>query len=366
MNMMFFNVHNIFKFALEGEISEKIKKYFHNELGCFETKGRTPDLKVRLVSHIPDPRVNFYPNSGRDNKYFYTRDQYSRKVGIFSNSEVIAESEVLGSFLLEDIIEPLALIHFLKKGYTFLHASAVSNNGQALVFSAFPKTGKTNAALSLIKSGYDFLSNELIIVSDRGEVFSYPRPLALYPYNLEAFPEIIDIVANKKFLKKKEIEFFILLSKIQNIYIFKYPNSLITRVFQLAVREIIGRNYPLSPDKIGAKTESVARLDKLFLLLRDRSLKKPELREIKDKKLLAGQLWSDILREKNKFLIKISLTANFAFPEKGIGLNDKDLRRGEVIIFNALKKIRCFQIRIPEKAHPKEILSLIDLKFMIK
>ncbi len=355
--MLFFNIHNIFKFSINGEILPQLEKFFNKELGYFKSKKTSVDLEIELIPKISDPNITFPPNYGRDKDYFYTRDPLSNKVGIFSNSKVIAESKIDSGWLLKDIIEPLMLLCILPKGYTFLHASAVTKNNKSLIFSAFPETGKTNLVVSLLKTGCLFLTDELILVSKDGIAYPYPRPLSIYPYNIKANPWLIDIISNKNFIRKQKIKFLFPLYKIQNAYCLKYPKSLILRVIKMGLKKIAFRNFPINVKDIGAEIGIPSRVDKVFLLLSSDKLTKPEIKEIKDKRLFATQLWANILGEKNNFFIKTSLAYGFGFPEKKAMIGDENLKLGEGLIYNALNCAQCFQLTIPKKVPFKEVFQ---------
>jgi hypothetical protein len=64
-----------------------------------------------------------------------------------------------------------------------VHASAMSRNGQAMMFPSQSGAGKSTTALYLSEAGYDYLGDDFIILHD-GHVHSYPTPLNLFPYHM--------------------------------------------------------------------------------------------------------------------------------------------------------------------------------------
>ena len=64
----------------------------------------------------------------------------------------------------------------LDKGFTFIHAAGVINNGESLLFPAFSDTGKTTTTLSFIKDGYNVLGDDKIITNGQN-IFPYPQPI---------------------------------------------------------------------------------------------------------------------------------------------------------------------------------------------
>lgn len=366
--MLFFNIHNIFKFSIKGEITPKLEKFFDKELEYFKSKEIPVDLEIALVPKIADPDIVLFHNYGRDKDYFYTRDPFSRKVGIFSNSKIIVESKIDSGWLLKDIIEPLMLLRILAKGYSFLHASAVTKNNKGLILSALPETGKTNLLVSLLKSGYFFLADEMVLISKDGVVYPYPKPLLIYPSNIKTNPELLDVVSNNNFIKKQKIRLFFPFYKIQNTHYLQYPKSLISRVIQIGLvglgKITFLRSFSIRPKDIGAKIGVLSKIDKVFLLLSSDKLTEPEIKEVKDKRLFATQLWANILGEKNNFFIKTVLTYSFGFPEKKAMIGDENLKLGEEVIYNALKNVNCFQLTLPKKVSFKEVFKKCQKYFL--
>lgn len=56
----------------------------------------------------------------------------------------------------------------------WLHAGAVAKNGNAYIFCGKGGCGKTSVVLNLIREGYDYLSDDWLIVGE-GKAFPYPK-----------------------------------------------------------------------------------------------------------------------------------------------------------------------------------------------
>lgn len=74
-----------------------------------------------------------------------------------------------------------SLLHWEDK--TLAHACGVVRDGQARVFFAGPKTGKTTTLLGLVRDGDAFLGDDLVVVGN-GRAYPYPKTVHLYDYNL--------------------------------------------------------------------------------------------------------------------------------------------------------------------------------------
>jgi hypothetical protein len=80
---------------------------------------------------------------------------------------------------------------FQQQGITFIHGASVAvDNTDGKLLVAFGGIGKTcfiaNAAK---KEGVNILGDDLILVSEDGMLYSYPRPFCLYEYHIPLFPQ---------------------------------------------------------------------------------------------------------------------------------------------------------------------------------
>jgi len=93
----------------------------------------------------------------------------------------------LAKHFVYDVFEPLWQGWMLRQGYTFLHAASISVGGRGVVLTGWGGTGKTSATSSLIRRSDDieFLSDDLSIVSDEGDLYPYYKSSVIYAYNTE-------------------------------------------------------------------------------------------------------------------------------------------------------------------------------------
>jgi len=344
--MLYFTIHNIFSFSVGGAVSARMEKFFVQELGYFQCEKREVDLEIQILPEIQEPDITFAGRYGKDKQYFYVRDPYSRIVGIFSQSKVIADSRVDAGWLLKDIVESFMLLHIVPKGYSFLHASAVEKNNKAIIFTALPQTGKTNFLISLLRKGYSFLSDEMVIISREGMAYPYPRPLSIYPYNFQANPGLIDIVSGNSFTRKQKIKLVLPLYAMQNWSFIKHPTSLALRVLQMFLRKAAFRYFLVGPESLGSTIGKPAIIEKIFLLFAQNTLQDPVLREVQNTKQFAEQLWTNIIAEKGHFFHETLDALSVGFPEKKAMLGDEYLQRGIEVLHEGCKNILCFELTI--------------------
>lgn len=66
-----------------------------------------------------------------------------------------------------------------------VHAGVVARDGTAFAFPAESGQGKTTLTAALMRSGFDYLSDEALVLDDEGSVLPYPKPLALSGWSQE-------------------------------------------------------------------------------------------------------------------------------------------------------------------------------------
>jgi len=84
---------------------------------------------------------------------------------------------------LTKIILTLLEVILLRKGYSFLHAAAISYKGSGVMLVAAPNTGKTFTTLYLASTlndkEYAVLADDMIIINEKAKAYSYPTPITL-------------------------------------------------------------------------------------------------------------------------------------------------------------------------------------------
>ncbi|MEM2292953.1 MAG: hypothetical protein QXX41_06715 [Nitrososphaerota archaeon] len=122
------------------------------------------------------------------------------------------------------------LIHYCEflmywSNKTWLHAGAVERDGKAYVFTGEGGVGKTSSVLNLVKNGFNYLSDDFLLVSDDGFAFPAPRRVHIFDYNLK------DKDIAKRALGRKRL-YYIPLSKLINVGAKLSPHRYIRYVFE--------------------------------------------------------------------------------------------------------------------------------------
>jgi|AntDeeMetagen285_2_1112576.scaffolds.fasta_scaffold00293_5 hypothetical protein len=75
---------------------------------------------------------------------------------------------------VSDLLEVVIDYKLIQRGYTTLHAGALSHNGRGVLLGGFPNVGKTLSTLSLLDVGFSYLSDDNTIIGADGTVSAHP------------------------------------------------------------------------------------------------------------------------------------------------------------------------------------------------
>lgn len=113
---------------------------------------------------------------------------------VLLKSNFLSDAEILADDILTGFVEPFLYYRLPDHGYSLLHASAVSK-GSGILFYGASNVGKTSMALHLAQEGFEFHGDDLVIVNERGQLFSYPKRIKLEAHHLTAFPSLIQKIS---------------------------------------------------------------------------------------------------------------------------------------------------------------------------
>ncbi|MCH7789239.1 MAG: polyprenol monophosphomannose synthase [Acidobacteria bacterium] len=89
--------------------------------------------------------------------------------------------------LYTNVVEPILRWHFVECGYALVHAACFTDGEDAHLVTARTDTGKTTTMLKILERGdYGFLSDDLTLVNENGEVLTYPKPLTISQHTVHA------------------------------------------------------------------------------------------------------------------------------------------------------------------------------------
>lgn len=355
--MISFNIHNLFKFTVDGSVNQTMEKRLNEEFGYFRTRTiESPDLTLKIVKKIPKAKIPIFPNYGFNGETFYYYihgSPITLSYEFSSPLEIMVEDRVWIEDLMTDVIEALIFLKLLEKGYTFLHSSAISRKNEALLFCAFPHVGKTNIMLSFLldnPTDYIFLSDEYTIISSEGVAYPYPRTIKIFDYNLDEFPELIDRFLYSSF-KKQRLRIRHAFSKLTERLTSLNSNQkgFLGAYFfyaQELLRNIISTKIMITPKDLNWNVAHPSKIKKLFLFLGNNKQSKMSIHEIIDKDGLSTMLAANVLWEK-ELLNWHYFAYLFAFPHRRNPHVENRLNIQKEIIFNALQHVNCYKVEIP-------------------
>jgi hypothetical protein len=105
----------------------------------------------------------------------------------------------------KDIITYGLLLLLRRFGLYALHGSGVARDGVGLLFAAPSGSGKSTLAYSLVRQGWEYLSDDALLLRTRGEeidALALRRGLCLDPSLVHAFPEVSELGEDGAFAGK--------------------------------------------------------------------------------------------------------------------------------------------------------------------
>ena len=152
----------------------------------------TGDLRSprgRLTVYVPKLRKR---TGGWTNVKFELRRRNFRRALLAASGNPFGDRNVIrqAEMITEEIIEPFLFYRLPSKGLSLLHAASVSDGEQAVLVGGSANIGKTAFVLSSAKAGRGLLGDSYVIVSETGDVLSYPGLVKLNAGHLSIFPEV--------------------------------------------------------------------------------------------------------------------------------------------------------------------------------
>lgn len=196
---MKFSVANKINVEITGNLSRDCEGFLKKIYAFFESPLQAPEFDLTVVLTDQVPEIEKVVSLGKDGYYdkntlvlksghFFTRRNSSTlEIGIptrVKRGRIPFKRKTPGRHVSDEIIEPVLSLILHKLDCTFLHASALYEEGSVKVLMGWRGTGKTNAILKDFGSR-EVWSDDLTILDSSGRVYPYLRPIRLYAYNLE-------------------------------------------------------------------------------------------------------------------------------------------------------------------------------------
>jgi hypothetical protein len=184
-------VHDIIKLIVNGPWAHVIAKNLGDIPYLYPEFAQRPQPKslIRITNISELPKTRFH-GKGKD---VFVGDGclWDRKYKTILRPISDNEMEIYCDYpSLEWIVWSLQIM-LLKTNRTFVHAAGLEKGGKVYVFAGSGGVGKTSLTNYFVRIlEWNLLGDDFVILSKDGMVYGFPKPMVVYPYHREIFPDI--------------------------------------------------------------------------------------------------------------------------------------------------------------------------------
>ncbi|HZW58573.1 MAG TPA: hypothetical protein VFF30_19965 [Nitrososphaerales archaeon] len=305
-------------------------------------RGNIRDNRSAMTVYVPrlSKQLGYFRRVGRG----LARKNFSRAMlAAVGNSATSSEEiELEAAKVRLAILETFLYYRLPFNGASMAHASLVSKNGSGLMIAGSGHIGKTTLALEMVKKGYSYMGDDLVIVGDRGQALQYAEPIRIQEQHLEIFPELAKKVTSS--MGTLERFFF-------NRMLKSSPEQALNLMPRLPISEIVD----------GGALGDVCRLDSV-LVVRKGVIPEPVFEEIDAEtasSVLAAELFWEFeaaLWRHTQYMYGRSCAKAVDFIEEE-GEHHRLISR---VLRDALKNSRTFRLKVPYEFPIRESTKYID------
>lgn len=321
------NYYNLYGFVLAVE--DSVNSAFELEYWRFRTRAsekvdlyvletKKKDLPIKLRHDDKGISISFDKKS---NKVFY-------------------EPGVKSDWVLYTI-EPL----IRWKDKCFLHCGAVSKNGEAIIFPAEGGVGKTTMATYLVRRGYEYLSDDWLIIGKDGKAYPFFKTVHVFDYNLKDKGLARRVLGSKRWYYKT---LFFMLDLIPLFFRHRFARIVSERlkpIFSVDITKIMP----------GTKLAGVSEIKKIYWLKKDPSLKKPIIRKASYLDLAEKMPYITALETNHFYKNYLEYVYNNS-PNKEF---ENKIEFDKEIFKSAFKKAEVYELVVPKKINPIDVEQLL-------
>jgi hypothetical protein len=235
---------------------------------------READITIRFEDELAPPSMTYIGlNSTAFSKdRFYLLDKKDGKVvaqipmdNIGKRCEIVFQSGIGIKDLLFEIIK----FTLLSKGYIPIHASAFQYDGMGALVVGWKKGGKTEALVSFVNQGANYVGDEIVILSPDGEtMFGLPIGVTLWDWQFKYIPRLVPKVSLERKILFRGIHLLESIDRRIHRGVLKrvFPSETLARAMPFLRR---GLKISRSPQKLFTKRlcQGKVSVDKLFLIM---------------------------------------------------------------------------------------------------
>lgn len=319
--------YDIYGFILA--VDEQINPAFYLEYWRFKTdKQKRVDLYVLNTTKkdLPvklrmDDKGIYIPFGANENTVYY-------------------ESNVRADWVLYSI-EPL----IRWKDKCFLHCASVAKDGEAIVFPAAGGVGKTTMAMYLTNKGYEYLSDDWLIVGTDGKAYPFYKTVHVFDYNLKNKEISKKVLGKKSWYYKSQIFFLSALPKLFPHRFMRILSDRLMPIFSVDIQKL----HPNA--KVGVPTT----IKRIYWLKKDPSAKKPYLKK-SDSFSLSEKMPYITAAEINHFYKNY---LDWAYTHEPNPKIEGRIERDKKILAKSFSNSEIYELFVPEKLNPQDAYALI-------
>ena len=328
-----YSIHG-FVIAVEGSAN----KIFLREYGW-----------AKIDSHSEDIKINLYVKPCKNIKDLPTKPAGSTKgmrIPFNENENILWYEEGVPLNVLLSYCE--ALIWWPDK--TLLHAGAVVKDHRAFVFTGGGNVGKTSTVLNLLRKGYDYLSDDWLVIGD-GVAYPMLKPIHVFDYNLKNKEIAKAVLGLKRFYYKPYFKFVEIAREYAPHRYLRFAFEVLKPVFHVELRKINPTVRVASPTCIKS----------IFYLERQKS-KNIEIKRDITAEDLARRMAYVNLYEWN-FFFKEYYKYAYLYGIRNRKIENK-FQHDFSIMYRTFKKAELFRVIIPSKLDltKVKVVSLFNLE----
>jgi hypothetical protein len=155
---------------------------------------KRPQNQGRVFYELPSGEASYFEDG--DQLYLSFREGVRALTahGLSSASFSIIESDPVNLFMASHLMLTIVLVEMLKRrGIYSMHAAGFSKNGKAILISGTSGAGKSTLAITLLRSGFGYLSDDMIFFrrpSEGLQILGFPEDVDVSDQTINFFPEL--------------------------------------------------------------------------------------------------------------------------------------------------------------------------------